>query len=192
MANEDIQGKIIKAAMTLAASRGWAEATLRDIAEEAGLSLAALHTHALDKTDILVMLGRRIDARVLESATQSGEDDSAHDRLFDVLMERYEILNDYRAGLVAVLNSFTLDPKQAVISLPHLCRSMTWMMEAAGIDTGGITGAAKLAGVTAVYLKVLKTWCGDESADLSATMAALDKDLGRAEKLASMIGLVAA
>lgn len=191
MLKDDIQGRIIEAAMTLAATRGWANTSLREIAEEAGMSLAALHTHALDKTDILVMLGRRIDARVLENATQDGDDDSVHDRLFDVLMERYEILNDYRDGLVAVLGSFTLDPKQAVISLPHLCRSMTWMMEAAGIDTGGITGAAKLAGVTAVYLKGLKAWRDDESADLAATMATLDKDLGRAEKLASMIGLLA-
>ncbi len=191
MAKDDIQGRIIEAAMTLAATRGWADTSLREIAEEAGMSLVALHTHALDKTDILVMLGRRIDARVLENATQDGDDDSAHDRLFDVLMERYEILNDYRDGLVAVLGSFTLDPKQAVISLPHLCRSMTWMMEAAGIETGGITGAAKLAGVTAIYLKGLKTWRDDESADLAATMSTLDKDLGRAEKLASMIGLLA-
>ncbi len=190
MSDTDIREKIIESAMALAAEQGWEHTTLRDMAEKAGLSLMDLHAHARDKTDILVMLGRAIDARVLEGATQEGTEDSAHDRLFDVLMERFEVLNDYRAGIVAVLHSFLPDPKQAVISLPHLCRSMTWMLEAAGIDTAGIGGAAKVAGVTAVYLKVLKTWRDDETPDLSTTMAALDRDLGRAERFAGMVGIV--
>lgn len=190
MAKDDTQEKIIKAALSAAAFQGWEITTLRDIAEEAGMSLAALHEHALDKTDILVMLGRKIDGQVLASAADQSSEDSGHDRLFDVLMERFEILNEYRDGLTAILRSFRLDPKQAVISLPHLCRSLVWMMEAAGIDCTGIGGALKVAGVTAVYLKVLNTWLDDDSADLAATMAALDKDLGRAEKAASFIGVV--
>lgn len=72
--------------------------------------------------------------------------------------------------------------------MPHLCRSMTWMMEAAGIETLGLRGALKVAGLTGVYLKVLKTWTEDDSPDLAKTMAALDKDLGRAESFANTLG----
>ena len=105
------------------------------------------------------------------------------------MMERFDVLNEYRAGLVAILKSFRCDPKQAVISFPHLCKSMTWMLESAGVETTGIRGALKVAGLTGIYLDVQRIWMDDESADLSKTMAALDKDLGRAEQVINMFGL---
>ncbi|MEC7576790.1 MAG: TetR family transcriptional regulator, partial [Pseudomonadota bacterium] len=85
--------------------------------------------------------------------------------------------------------SFHYDPKQAVISCPHLCRSMSWMLEAAGIEVGGIKGAMKVAGLTALYIKTLRVWRSDESVDMAKVMAALDKDLGRVEGLALRFGL---
>ena len=86
------------------------------------------------------------------------------------------------------MHAFKFDPKEAVLSCPHLCRSMSWMLEASGVDTNGIRGAAKIIGLTGVYLKVLKTWRDDESPDLGKTMAALDKHLGQAERLANTFG----
>ncbi len=181
--------EIVERALEMAATQGWAELSLRDIAEGADLSLAQLHELFEDKTDILVALGRRIDRRVLENMGDVDPEISPRDHLFDILMERFDVLNDYRAGLLAVLDSFKCDPKQAVISMPHLCRSMTWMLEAAGVETTGIRGALKVTGMTGVYLNVLRVWREDESADLSKTMAALDKDLGRAERVVNMFAL---
>lgn len=180
---------IVRRALDLAAQRGWERLTLAEIAENSGLSLAQLHDYFEDKADILTALGRMIDRKVLENTAAPELDISPRDRLFDILMERYEALGAYRAGIVSVINSFRLDPKQAVISLPHLCRSMTWMLEAAGIDTNGISGAVRVSGLTAIYIKGLCAWMKDESADLSKTMAALDRDLTRAEKLAGTLGL---
>jgi len=130
-----------------------------------------------------------IDRRVLESFEDIGGEASTRDRLFDVLMERFDILNDYRDGVVAVLHSFRFDPKDAVISAPHLCRSMAWMLEASGVETNGIKGGAKIVGITGVYLKVLKVWKDDTSPDLGKTMAALDKHLEQAERLANRFGV---
>ena len=179
---------IVLKALELAEARGWNNVTLSDIAEAAELSLPALFDVVEDKSDILVCLGRMIDRRVLERVAAPDPSESVRDQLFDVLMERFEVLNDYRGGVVAILQSFCFDPKQAVISCPHLARSMTWMLEAAGIETTGVRGAVKVAGVTGLYLKVLKTWKDDDSPDLGKTMAALDKDLGRADKFVTMFG----
>lgn len=180
---------IVKLALDLGAELGWAYVTLSDVADKAEISLAQLHDHFDDKTDILIALGRIIDRRVLAALDDAGDAEaSARDRLFDVLMERFDILNDYRDGVVAVLHSFKFDPKQAVISCPHLCRSMTWMLEGSGVDTNGFRGAAKIVGLTGVYLRVLKTWKDDSSPDLGRTMAALDKHLGQAESLANRFG----
>lgn len=187
---KDTKVKIIEAALNLAAERGWAHVTLADIATRANkLSLAALHEHFEDKADILAGFSRMVDNRVLVGLGEADPAASPRDRLFDILMERFDILNEYRPGLVSVLDSFKSDPKQLVIGLPHVCKSMSWMLEAAGMDTLGLRGAARLAGLSGIYIKNLRVWAGDESADLAKTMAALDKDLGRAEGLANSIGL---
>jgi hypothetical protein len=43
-------------------------------------------------------------------------------------------------------------------------------------------------GLVAVWLWTMRTWRGDETEDLSATMAALDSALRRAERAAEWLG----
>ncbi len=119
----------------------------------------------------------------------AGKDDSGspRDRLFDLIMERFDILNEDREGLVAVLDGLKTDPKQLVLSLPHLGRSMSWILEAAGVSTFGWQGGLRIIGLTGLYLKTLRHWMDDESEDMSVTMAALDKNLERAERLAKRL-----
>ena len=188
-AHKDQKTRIIDAALKLSAAQGWSGLSLTEIASEAGLSISDIFDEVQDKTDILVLFGRQVDKRVLDAIGEADPALSARDQLFDILMERFEILNEYRAGLVPILESFRFDPKQAVISCPYLCRSMTWMLEAAGIETSGLRGALKVTGLTALYLKTLRVWRDDESTDLAMTMAALDKDLGRVEQFANTLGL---
>lgn len=180
---------IVLQALKLAEELGWEHVTLPDIAEAAGVDMAALHADFADKTDILVVFGRMIDARVLEGmGGEASPEASTRDRLFDVMMERFDVLNEYRGGITAILQSFRYDPKQAVVSCPYLCRSMVWMLEVSGVNTNGIRGAIKVSGLTALYLNVLRVWAKDDAPDLGKTMAALDKDLGRVEKLATSFG----
>lgn len=184
-----VRERAVEAALRLAQVQGWDQVTLREIADEAELSYATLYAHFMDKTDILVALGRMIDQQVLEGMADISSDASVRDTLFDILMDRYDALNDHRDGIVAILKSFHLDPKQAVISFPHLCRSMSWMLEAANINTNGLRGAVKVTGLTVIYLRVLRVWMKDDSPDLSKTMAALDKTLGKAEQFANSFNL---
>lgn len=185
----DLKEQVVLKALELAEERGWNTITLSDLAEACEISLPQLFDVVEDKMDILVCLGRMIDKRVLVNVAAPDPSVPLRDQLFDVLMERFEVLNDYRGGVVAILKSFCFDPKQAVISCPHLARSMTWMLEASGVETTGIRGAIKVAGATGLYLKVLRVWKDDESPDLGKTMAALDKDLGRAESVINTFGL---
>ena len=187
-AKPNVKEKIVETALSLAAKKGWDKTTLADIAKASKISLAKLHEEFDDKPDILNALGRMIDKKVLERVGKTDPDVDPKERLFDVLMERYDVLQEYRTGIVAILESFVPDPKQAFASLSHLCRSMTWMLELAGYETGGIPGALRVAGLTGIHLKGLWVWKGDDSEDLSKTMASLDKDLNRAEQLANMLG----
>lgn len=184
-APEHPRAAAVDAALRQAAMRDWDNVTLADIADEAGITLAALSQMFECREDIVCAYGRRVDHDVLDGFSPSG---SPRDRIFDVLMERFERLNADRAGLVSILKSACADPKQMVIALPHVTRSMAWMLEGCAIETQGWRGAARVAGVTAIYLWTLRTWREDDSPDMGRTMARLDRALGRAESLGSMAG----
>ena len=175
-----VDEKVIKAAFTLARELGWETVTLKDISDESGISLSEMRNYFDDKTDILVQYNKQLDKKVLASV--NGQNEPVRDQLFEILMERFDLLNEDRESLKAILSSFKRDPKQVLLSWPHLCRSMSWILEAVGEDTRGIKGAMKVAGLSGVYLKTLKAWIEDDSVDMAATMAALDKSLKTADE----------
>lgn len=189
MADSEIKMLALDAAMSEAAEIGWDRVTMRAVASRADLPVSALFSSFEDKDDILAFLGRVVDEAALDNVPEDNADFSVRDCLFDLLMDRYDALNNYRGGVCAVLDSFKGDPKQAVIACPYLCRSMNLMLEAAHVETSGLRGVAKVAGLTGLYLKVLRVWKNDDSPDLSKTMAALDKALGRAEGLVVRLGI---
>lgn len=176
-------------AVELAGDLDWTYLTMRDIANAADLKLAELVVHFTDKDDLLYAYGRYVDQRTLEEAGDFDPELSLRERLFDILMTRLDVLNEQREGVVSILTAFKGDPKQAVLSLPYLARSMNLMLEGAGIDTNGFRGALRITGLKVIYLKTLSIWMRDGSPDMSATMAELDKRLGQVESFAERFGI---
>lgn len=172
--------QVIEAALRLAAERGWANLALADIATAAELPLADLYASYPSKTAILVALSRHIDRQVL-AGLEPGADESTRDRLFDLIMKRFDALAPHRDGLSAVARDAGRDPLAALCGLGQLARSMALMLEAAGVSSSGLTGALRTKGLGAIYLATMRDWFRDDSADKARTMAALDARLRRAE-----------
>ncbi len=177
------QDRMVDAALALAAERPWQEVSLREIAEASGLPLAEAYRCGASKQAILEVFLRRIDAAVLAEGAMEPEEGSARDRVFDILMRRFDALQPYRKALASILLAQTRDPAGALAGLAALQRSMTWMLEAAGLEAEGLRGLARTRGLTLLYLATLRTWLRDESLDLAKTMAALDGYLRRLEVL---------
>ena len=175
--------RMVDAALALAAERPWHEISLREIAEASGLPLAEAYRAGASKQAILEAFLRRIDAAVLAEGAVDPEEGSARDRVFDVLMRRFDALQPYRKGLASILLAQPREPATALANLAALQRSMTWMLEAAGLEAGGLRGLARTKGLTLLYLSTLRTWLRDDSLDLAKTMAALDGYLRRLESL---------
>lgn len=180
---------ILAVALANAARQGWDHITVRDLCSDAGISMAEFYDVFEDKTDILIFYGRQLDRHVMATFPSFHPETPMRERLFDVLMERFDFANQQRDAVVSILNSMTTDPKQAVISMPHLGLSMTRMLELVGIDTQGIRGALRVAGLVGVYMWVVRTWIKDDTNDLSKTMAALDKALSRIDHWAQSYNL---
>ncbi|WP_424810749.1 TetR family transcriptional regulator [Roseococcus sp. YIM B11640] len=169
------------------AEKGWHGVTMRAVASEAGMALSDLRRHYVSPFDLLLAHGRAVDAEVI-GGTIPDDTSPARDRLFDVLMRRIDALQPDRAGVVRLMRDLPTSPLLALWLLPRLTPSMAWMLEAAGIDTAGPGGLLRAKGLVTVWLAALRAWEKDESQDLSATMAALDRALDRAERMAKMFG----
>ena len=177
----------VRAAFELAARLGWRHVTLAEIAQEAGMSLADLHASFPSKEAILAGFARMIDDAVLSGAEAPAEDETIKDRLFDVLMRRFDAMKPYKDGIAAILRGGAGGPFAIACGLQRLQRSMAWSLEAAGVNSSGPAGQLKAKGLGAVYLSTLRVWLRDETEDSSRTMAALDRGLTRADSLASTI-----
>jgi len=113
---------------------------------------------------------------------------SVRDKLFALLMRRFDALQAHRAGVAALLRALPSEPPTALLLACATRRSMRWMLAAAGVSTAGLRGELRVRGLVAVWAWTLRAWARDESADLSGTMAALDAALRRAEQFAAWLG----
>jgi len=179
--------RIIDAALELAARSPWAEVSLSDIAAEAKVPLRTVYEEFGSRSAILAAFFRRIDAEVLGEEEDSDEEEPARDRLFDVLMRRFEALQPYRAAISSIYADCLCHPASGLSSLPQLNRSMAWMLTAAGISAEGWRGLLRVQGLSALWLATMRVWLRDESEDMAKTMAALDRNLRRAEGLVQRI-----
>lgn len=178
---------VTAALMRVAAREGWRGTTLRRVADEAGTTLAALRARFADRAAILDRFSAVVDAAVLAGTAPPSEADTAKDRLFDVLMRRFDALGPHRAGVLACWRGLRNDPVALACRAPAALTSMRWMLEAAGIPAAGPLGMLRAKGLVAVWVSVFRTWENDETADLGPTMAALDTALTRAESVAETL-----
>ena len=182
----DSPSRILNTAIDLAAERGWRHLTLAEIATASGVSLSELYRHAPSKSAILDGFGRLIDESMLSDGPADPAD-SPRDRLFDLLMRRFDALQVHRGGLTAIAGEMRRDPAGALIHLPQLERSMRWTLEAAGLESGGLLGSARVRVLALLYLTVLRVWLKDDTSDMARTMKALDGRLAQLEQLANTL-----
>jgi AcrR family transcriptional regulator len=173
--------RILDAALALAGREGWRNASLRAIAQEAGVSLHEFYGEFRSRAAILGALMARTDAAVLAGTTAAGEDEKPRDRLFEVLMRRFDAMRPHRAALKAIARDLGTDPPTALCSAPAFLRSMAWMLEAAGLSSAGIRGRLHVRALGVLYLCVMRVFVDDDTEDLARTMAALDRRLAQAE-----------
>jgi AcrR family transcriptional regulator len=172
--------RIVDAALALAAREGWRSISLAAIAAEAGMTVLELYAVYRSKAAILEAFHRRVDAAALAGAEGEG-DERPRDRLFDVIMRRFDALSAHKAAVAAITRDAAADPLVALCGVPALLNSMGWMLEAAGVSASGWVGRARVKLLLGIYLSVFRVWLADDSTDMTRTMAALDARLRNAE-----------
>jgi AcrR family transcriptional regulator len=185
---DDAEGRLVDAALRLAAQQGWRRIGVAAVAAEAGLPLDQAYAACPSKVAILAAFHRRIDRAALAGPAIES-DASARDRLFDIMMRRFDALRPHRAALGAILRDSIGDPS-TLLDAPAVLRSMVWMLEGAGVLAAGWRGGLRTQLLAGLYFWVLRDFLDDDSADLAKTMAALDRRLRRAQSLLGIAGPV--
>ncbi|MFO0996403.1 MAG: TetR family transcriptional regulator, partial [Alphaproteobacteria bacterium] len=176
----DRDQRVLDGALRLAAREGWQGASLAAIAAEAGVPLLEVYRRYPSRTAVLAALLDRVDEAVLRES-RPDPNESARDRLFDVVMRRLDALRPHKDAIAAIARALAADPVGAACLWPRFMRSMRWMLEAAGLGSAGLPGMLKAKGLAVIYLGAVRTWLGDDTADSARTMAAVDRALRRAE-----------
>ncbi len=184
MPDTEFDRALIGAAFALAAERGWSHVSVAAAARRAGLSLVVARARFPVRGMILLRFGSLADQAALAEDLADG---TVRDRLLDLLMRRIDALQAHRDGILALLRWLPSNPCAAALLAAANLRSMRWMLEAVGVETGGPRGQLRAKGLLAVWLATVRAWRSDSSADLAPTMAALDRALNRAERLAGWL-----
>jgi ubiquinone biosynthesis protein COQ9 len=184
------RNRAIRAALELAAEHGWSKVTFQAIAERTALGLADLRREFTCKADILKAFQAEVDAEVLRKTGQAASEQSPRDRLFDVIMTRFEVMAPFKPGLARIFPAVCCQPAESAALLCSTFASQYWMLVGAGAKVNGPGAGVRVAGLTAIYAKAFRTWLDDSSPGLENTMAVLDRRLRRGEEwLKSFEGL---
>ena len=111
------------------------------------------------------------------------EKSSQRDMLFEIMMARYDILNEYRTSVKNIINQIMSRPQGVLKLIPKLIESKILIATFANINPSGIQGVIKIKIIFALYYITLFTWFNDENESLEKTMSALDKYLNNIEKV---------
>ena len=169
----------LKSALDLARDRSWNKLTLIEIAENADISMTDLYgiadkdvlTDALESWADKAMSGEDIDM-----------DGTPRERLFDVIMRRFETMEDYRAGVLALMRARDRSPARLAVLLKARGKSARWALSCAGLDQGpGAERSSKTLGIAWAIGKTERAWRKDDAGDFARTMATLDAELTLAE-----------
>ncbi len=185
MSDAEFDKALVGAAFALAEKDGWDAVSVAEAARSAGLDLARARVRFPSRAAILLRLGRLADQAALAQLPAEG---TVRDRLFYLLMQRIDVLQEHRAGMLGLLRRLPFDPGTALLLDSATRRSMRWLLDAAGVPTAGLRGAVRVHGLYGVWLWAIRAWQRDETDDMSQTMSAVDVALRRAEQLAPWLG----
>ncbi len=172
MADQELNSAAAKAALSLAAEMPWSKVTLSAVAERAELPLTEFY-NKVSRENLLDLIDAELD---LACASEPVEADATlRERIFDVAMLRFEVMEDHREALLNIRNSWKLKPLARLQAAKRRTRTAKWVLTCANADFAGVSARSVL--LSGILFRAEQAWEKETSADFSRTMAQLDRDL---------------
>ncbi|MEZ5997292.1 MAG: hypothetical protein R3B98_01180 [Hyphomonas sp.] len=177
--SDDVVELGLLAALRLAEGTPWGDLTLAAIAEEAGLALGDFH--GITRDDLTNAFDPYFDGAMSAETPPGG--DTPREQLFDVIMLRYEAIEEVRAGALSLMRYRDRAPRLLARLPAHRAQSAYWALASTGLDDdSGAPLSLKVAGIALAIAQTERAWRKDQHGDFALTMAALDKALRAGEE----------
>ena len=178
----DLEKKIAEDTLKKLHKKSWDKLTLDDVLDKKVKKQKIINT----KNDLLKNINKYVDNSLIEK-TKNIESSSTKDMLFEVLMARFDILQENRISFIKIFEALKKSPKKILKLFPSFLESMIVTAELAKFNVNGVKGAIRLKGLFLVYLITFYSWIDDNTFSLEKTMTALDKNLDQVAKFSKYI-----
>ena len=178
----DFEVKIAEKTLKILLKKSWETFSFEEVISRTKRKNINIRT----KIDLLKNINRYVDY-LLISKMKSLDDSSTKDMLFEVLMGRFDILQQHRQSFIKIYEGYKKSPKIFIYLLPSFLESMIVTAELAKFNVNGLKGSIRLKGLMAVYFSTFFLWLDDKTSSLEKTMTGLDKNLDHAEKFGKLL-----
>lgn len=179
--DSSIRRDLARAALSLAGSVPWREVTLIRLADAAARPVSDFYGATLGEA--LDCVEEAFDRAIADATDELDPKQTVRDRLFELIMRRFEAMEPHREAVLAMENGLDRDPTLMAAAHQRHVRCARWVLAIAGMEADGMTGQARAQGLGVIIGQARAAWRGDSAGDFAKTMASLDKNLRRAEEM---------
>ena len=177
----EFEKKIAQQTLSILKKKSWNAFSLERVLN----SVKVKKTNIKTKFDLLKLISKYVDYLLINN-TKSLENSSTKDMLFEVLMARFDILEENRKAFLEIYKILKKNPQQLIKLLPTFLESMIITAELSKYKVNGLKGTIRLKGLMLIYFITFFQWVNDKESSLEKTMTALDKNLDQSERLSRL------
>tara|TARA_Y100001935_G_C17029640_1_gene371867 strand:- start:22 stop:606 length:585 start_codon:yes stop_codon:yes gene_type:complete len=174
--------KIIKLIFKKIESSGWENFNFNEFSREYKIPIVKIRHFFVNKNQIITKFSKMIDFYVEQKISADDINmSSIKDNLFELIMLRFEEMEDYKISLRIITQSLANNPLLLSRVSKNILNSLDFYLELSqGYDRSSLDLFKKNI-LFFVYSYCFNVWLNDNTPDLSSTMAELDKLLSMAE-----------
>ena len=176
-----VRRDLARAALSIAGAKPWREVTLATLAHAASRPISDLYGASL--WEAIDCVEEAFDRAIADNMDELDPTQSVRDRLFELIMRRFEAMEPHRAAVLSMERGVDRDPTLMTAAHRRHVRCARWVLALAGLEADGMTGSARAQGLGVIIGQARAAWRGDDAGDFAKTMASLDKNLRRAEEM---------
>ena len=182
MTELNTEHKIIKLIFKKIESSGWESFNFNEFSKEQKIPIDKIRNFFVSKNQIITKFSKMIDFHVEQKISADDINmSSIKDNLFELIMLRFEEMEDYKISLRIITQSLVNNPLLLSRVSKNILNSLDFYLELSqGYDRSSMDLFKKNI-LFLVYSYCFNVWLNDNSPDLSSTMAELDRLLSMAE-----------
>jgi hypothetical protein len=176
-----IRRDLARAALSLAAAGPWREVTLAKLADASSRPVSDFYGASL--WEAVDCVEEAFDRAIADNMDELDPAHSVRDRLFELIMRRFEAMEPHRQAVLSMETGIDRDPTLMASAHQRNVRCARWVLALAGLEADGMTGQARAQGLGVIIGQARAAWRSDDEGGFTKTMASLDKNLRRAEEM---------